>query len=31
LDKDGKLDLLIGVENGKIIALYRKNLSTKTF
>jgi len=31
LDKDGKLDLLIGVENGKIIALYRKDLSTKAF
>lgn len=31
LDKDGKLDLLIGVENGKIIALYRKELSTKAF
>jgi hypothetical protein len=31
LDKDGKLDLLIGVENGKIIAFNRKNLSTKAF
>jgi hypothetical protein len=31
LDKDGKLDLLIGVENGKIISLNRKDLSTKAF
>ncbi|HAL44920.1 MAG: hypothetical protein A2Y12_17860 [Planctomycetes bacterium GWF2_42_9] len=31
LDKDGKPDLLIGVENGKIIALNRKDLSTKSF
>jgi len=30
-DKDGKPDLLIGVENGKIIMLNRKDLSTKSF
>jgi hypothetical protein len=30
-DKDGKPDLLIGVENGKIIVLNRNELSTKSF